>query len=105
MPKRHARKAHRAPARRERPPDILDVHKAAALLTVSADTVYDLFKKGELTARKVGRKWITTRAALMRWIESSFAANAAERAVADDDNAVLVRALKSGKVRVKGGAH
>jgi excisionase family DNA binding protein len=103
MPKRHARKARRAPVR-ERPPDILDVHNAAALLTVSADTVYDLFKSGELPARKVGRKWITTRAALMRWIESSFASNAAERAVAGDDTAALVRALKAGKVRVKGGA-
>ena len=39
--------------------EILDVHKAAGLLTVSIDTVYDLFKSGELPARKVGRKWIT----------------------------------------------
>ena len=100
MPKRRAKKARRASVR-QRPPDILDVHKAAAMLTVSADTVYDLFKSGELPARKVGRKWITTRAVLMRWVESSFAANAAERAVADDDIAALVRALKSGKVRVK----
>ena len=103
MTKRHTRKAHRAPVR-ERMPDILDVHKAAALLTVSADTIYDLFKSGGLPASKVGRKWITTRAALMRWIESSFASDAAERAVADDDTAALVWALKAGKVRVKGGA-
>jgi excisionase family DNA binding protein len=101
MPKRPA---PRRVSVRERAPDILDVHKAAELLTVSADTVYDLFKSGELPARKVGRKWITTRAAIMRWIESSFASNAAERAVASDDTAALVRALKAGKVRVKGGS-
>jgi excisionase family DNA binding protein len=28
----------------------------AELLTVSPDTVYDLFKRGELPDRKVGRK-------------------------------------------------
>ena len=36
------------------------------MLTVSADTVYDLFAKGELPGRKVGRKWITTKAAVLR---------------------------------------
>lgn len=42
----------------------LDVHMTAELLTVSPDTVYDLFKKGELPGRKVGRKWLTTRSAV-----------------------------------------
>jgi excisionase family DNA binding protein len=46
------------------------VRGAAALLTVSADTAYDLFQKGELPGRKVGRKWVTTKAALLRWIEN-----------------------------------
>jgi excisionase family DNA binding protein len=51
--------------------EVLDVRMAAELLTVSPDTVYDLFKRGELPGRKVGRKWLTTRNALLRWIESS----------------------------------
>jgi excisionase family DNA binding protein len=51
--------------------EVLDVRMAAELLTVSSDTVYDLFKRGELLGRKVGRKWLTTRNALLRWIESS----------------------------------
>jgi len=38
-----------------------------------ADTVYDLFTRGELPGRKVGRKWRTTRNAVLRWIESSSA--------------------------------
>jgi excisionase family DNA binding protein len=56
-----------------RPAEVLDVHGAAALLTVSPDTVYDLFQKGELPGRKVGRKWITTKAAVLRWIENTSA--------------------------------
>ena len=101
-------KAKKKPARHAVPlprnPDILDVHKAAELLTVSADTVYDLFKSGELPGRKVGRKWITTRAALLRWIEGSFSADAVERAIKAGDKGALAVALKAGKVRAKGGA-
>jgi hypothetical protein len=36
--------------------EVLDVKIAAELLTVSPDTVYDLFKSGEPPGRKVGRK-------------------------------------------------
>jgi len=32
--------------------EVLDVRMAAKLLTVSPDTVYDLFKRGELPGRK-----------------------------------------------------
>jgi two-component system, sensor histidine kinase PdtaS len=56
--------------------EILDVHMTAELLTVSPDTVYDLFKAGELPGRKVGRKWLTTRRAILRWMESPFAPGA-----------------------------
>jgi predicted DNA-binding transcriptional regulator AlpA len=34
--------------------EVLDVRMAAELLTVSPDTVYDLFKRGELPGRKAG---------------------------------------------------
>jgi excisionase family DNA binding protein len=50
---------------------VLDVQMTAELLTISADTVYDLFKRGELPGRQVGRTWRTTRHAVLRWIESS----------------------------------
>ncbi len=33
--------------------EVLDVKMAAELLTVSPDTIYDLFKRGELPGRKV----------------------------------------------------
>ena len=71
MPNRRARTrppASPAPQTSE----ILDVPMIAELLTVSPDTIYDLLKTGELPGRKVGRKWLTTRNAILRWMESPF---------------------------------
>lgn len=87
------------PARKT--PDILDVQMTAQLLTVSTDTVYALFKSGDLPGRKIGRKWITTKAAVLRWIEDSFVPGTAARALEHDDRDVLVKALLSGKVRAR----
>ncbi len=74
------------------------------MLTVSVDTVYDLFKSGELPARKVGRKWITTKAVVMRWIEGTVANEAADRAIDASDKAALTRMLKSSHVRLRSAA-
>jgi excisionase family DNA binding protein len=115
MPKKHRNK--RAQPRRKagaRKPDILDVHGVAALLTVSTDTVYELLQSGELPGRKIGRKWLTTRNAVMRWVEQSMAAETAHRAtrtghkvalraIETGDRAALAKALQSGAVRVKAG--
>jgi excisionase family DNA binding protein len=87
-----------APARS---PDVLDVHGTAALLTVSADTVYDLFARGELPGRKVGRKWITTKSAVLRWIEASGSNDSLGRSIENGDLAALTKAMNSGKVRLK----
>jgi excisionase family DNA binding protein len=84
-----------------RSPDILDVQGAAALLTVSADTVYDLFAKGELPGRKVGRKWITTKAAVIRWIENTAGDHSLARQIDNGDVDALTRALNKGKARVR----
>jgi hypothetical protein len=43
-----------------------------------------------------------TRAALLRWVEGSFAGDALERAVEAGDKAAISKALKAGKVRAKG---
>lgn len=90
------------PTQKGRSPDVLDVHGAAALLTVSADTVYDLFAKGELPGRKVGRKWLTTRAAVLRWIEASATNDTLGRAIEAGDADALAKAMNSGKVKVRG---
>ena len=100
MPGKTDKKAHvRGAPPRSR--DVLDVHMAAALLTVSADTVYDLFASGELPARKVGRKWITTKAAVLRWVENTSADDSLARALKRGDGNVLAEALNSGAVRVR----
>jgi excisionase family DNA binding protein len=94
-------KEKRTTAATARPAEVLDVHGAAALLTVSPDTVYDLFQKGELPGRKVGRKWITTKTAVLRWIENTSADDALTRAVERGDRDALTKALNKRKVRVR----
>jgi excisionase family DNA binding protein len=75
---------------------------AAQFLTVSPDTVYSLFQSGELPGRKVGRKWVTTKAAVLRWVESSATDDALARAVQRGDHGALAEAINRGKARVKG---
>jgi excisionase family DNA binding protein len=72
-----------------------------ALLTVSADTVYDLFAKGELPGREVGRKWITTKAAVLRWIENTSTDDSLARQLESGDMDARTRAMNKGKVRVR----
>jgi excisionase family DNA binding protein len=100
MPKitRHKQTTQTKPARS---PDVLDVHGAAALLTVSVDTVYDLFHSGELPGRKVGRKWITTKSAVLRWIEAGATDDALARAIEGGDMDALKNAMNKGKVKVR----
>ena len=50
---------------------VLDVHLTAQCLTVSADTVYDLFQHGALPGWKVGRTGLITTAAVLWWLEAS----------------------------------
>jgi excisionase family DNA binding protein len=73
------------------------------MLTVSVDTVYDLFANGELPGRKVGRKWLTTRAAVLRWIEARAANDTLGRNLEAGDITpdALAKAINTGKVRVK----
>lgn len=85
-------------------PEILDVGMTAKFLTVSTDTVYTLFQKGELPGRKVGRKWITTKASVLRWVESSATEDTLERAVERGDSEALKEALNSGRIKVKSKA-
>jgi excisionase family DNA binding protein len=88
-------------------PEVLDVHLTAQFLTVSADTVYDLFQRGDLPGRKVGRKWLTTKTAVLRWLEQSTPQRTAAkqdaalaRAIANGDTAALVGAVHTGKARL-----
>jgi excisionase family DNA binding protein len=87
MPAKNQKK-RRSPLMPTRTSEVLDVKMAAELLSVSPDTVYDLLKGGELPGRKVGRKWLTTRNALLRWIESSSENNTLARAIERGDRHV-----------------
>jgi excisionase family DNA binding protein len=69
---------------------------------VSRDTVYELFQSGDIPGRKVGRKWITTKAAILRWIESSATGDTLSRAIERGDRDALADAINSGKARLKG---
>lgn len=51
--------------------EVLDVSLTAQCLTVSADTVYDRFQRGDLPGWKVGRTWLITKAAVLWWLEAS----------------------------------
>ena len=89
-------------------PEVLDVHMTAQFLTVSADTVYDLFQRGDLPGRKVGRKWLTTKTAVLRWLEESTRRStetqgdaALARAIENGDHEALVAAMHTGKARIR----
>jgi excisionase family DNA binding protein len=100
MPNKHKHK-RATPTKQARSPEILDVQGTAGLLKVSADTVYDLFASGDLPGRKVGRKWMTTRAAVLRWIESSSNGNTVARAIERGDSVALKEAINSGLVKLR----
>jgi hypothetical protein len=67
----------------------------------SRDTVYHLFQSSQLPGRKVGRKWVTTKSAVIRWLEDSSANDSLTRAVERGDRDALAKAIGSGKARFK----
>ena len=91
----------RSPTQPQKAGEVLDVRMTAQLLMVSTDTVYDLFKRGQLPGRKVGRKWLTTRSVVLRWIESSSEHDTLARAIEGGDKTALTKALSSGKAKVR----
>jgi hypothetical protein len=58
----------------------------------------DLLQKGELAARS-GRKWINTKAAVLRWIENTSTDDTLARAIEGGDRDAL--SDQQGQVRVK----
>jgi excisionase family DNA binding protein len=64
--------------------EILDVEGAAILLGVSTTTLYNLARKGEIPATRVGREWRFARSNLLQYV--------ANGAHADQLSALLGRA-------------
>ncbi|HXF37411.1 MAG TPA: helix-turn-helix domain-containing protein [Actinomycetota bacterium] len=48
---------------------VLRVAEAAQLLGVAVSTAYAACRRGELPARRIGRRWVVPGAALRRWLE------------------------------------
>jgi excisionase family DNA binding protein len=91
----------------ERWPAVLDVHLTAQVLTVSADTVSELLQRGDLPGRTVGRQWLTTKTAVLKWLEQSAIPRptaaqetALARAIVHGDTTALVDAVRTGKARL-----
>lgn len=84
-------------------PEVLNVAMTAELLTVSIDTVYDLFKHGAWLGRKVGRKWLTTRNAVLRWIERSSEHDTLAWAIEQGNHRALEKTLNRGRPRSGSG--
>jgi hypothetical protein len=57
-------------------------------------------QKANCRAARSGRKWITTKAAVLRWIENTSGDDSLARAVGRGDMGALTRAMNKGKVRV-----
>jgi len=55
--------------------EILDVEGAATLLGVSTTTIYNLARKGAITATRVGREWRFARTNLIQWVANGSAAD------------------------------
>jgi excisionase family DNA binding protein len=51
--------------------EILDVAGAARTLGVSTRTVYNLARKGEIPAMRIGREWRFARKNLVEWVINS----------------------------------
>ncbi len=48
--------------------EILDIEGAARMLGVSTRTIYNLARKGEIPAMKVGREWRFARRNIVDWV-------------------------------------
>jgi excisionase family DNA binding protein len=55
------------------PKEILNVDEAAALLGVHRQTVYDYASAGEIPHRRLGRRLLFSRRAIVAWVEGKAA--------------------------------
>ena len=55
--------------------EVLNVDEVAELLRVGRNTVYEAANRGEIPHRRVGRRLIFSRAAVMEWLHGKEPAN------------------------------
>lgn len=61
---------HRLPARAAPTSDVLTVAETARALGLSVNTTYAYLADGTIPGRRVGRRWIVSRARLDAWLSS-----------------------------------
>jgi hypothetical protein len=72
----------------------------AAMLHADSTAARDLIASGELAGRKVGRRWITSKAAVLRWIDAGGNTDALRKHAAAGDRDAVLGLLNSGRGRV-----
>jgi excisionase family DNA binding protein len=50
--------------------ELISLQEAAAYANLKQDSLHDYIKRGRLRAKKIGRFWVTTRAALDEYLQS-----------------------------------
>ena len=71
--------------------DVLDIDGIAALLRVNKFTAYRLCETGDFPARKIGREWRASKAAILRWLDKS-----TDKCAKRDENASLLNEIGNG---------
>ena len=56
-------------------PDVLTVDDVADLLGIGRNTVYDAANRGQIPHRRIGRRLIFSRTAVMEWLQGKAPAN------------------------------
>lgn len=52
-------------------PDVLTVHQAAKLLGLGLHTVYEAAGRGEIPHRRIGRRILFSREAILAWLKGN----------------------------------
>ena len=65
-------KFQRKQIKEEQLPPVMSVKEVARFLGVNIKTVYESVNKGELPAKKLGRRWIIMRDIMLEWLSPSF---------------------------------
>ncbi len=86
----------------QEPPEILNIEQAAELLGVSVKTFNKVLHSQDLPARKIGREWKFSRAALIHWVGSGrsskfYRENAEEEDASPESGATQEVARGSGR--------
>jgi excisionase family DNA binding protein len=58
--------------------DVLTAHEAAELLRISRWSLYEAANRGEVPHRRIGKRMLFSRRALMLWLSSADPRNAGE---------------------------